>query len=92
MWHGIEASNYVLADQQRQAARPFLFPEARRRGTVKRGLALCHAGPCRAGTNQDAAATSGDAPPYPGIRMKQMPLWDRVIFSDWHGVLSRDPF
>jgi len=24
--------------------------------------------------------------------MKQMPLWDRVIFSDWHGVLSRDPF
>jgi len=24
--------------------------------------------------------------------MKQMPLWGRVIFSDWHGVLSRDPF
>ena len=24
--------------------------------------------------------------------MKQMPLWDRVIFCDWHGVLSRDPF
>jgi hypothetical protein len=24
--------------------------------------------------------------------MIQMPLWGRVIFSDWHGVLSRDPF
>lgn len=24
--------------------------------------------------------------------MKQMPLSRRVIFSDWHGVLSRDPF
>jgi FMN phosphatase YigB (HAD superfamily) len=24
--------------------------------------------------------------------MKQVPLWGRVIFSDWHGVLSRDPF
>lgn len=24
--------------------------------------------------------------------MKQMPLWDQVIFCDWHGVLSRDPF
>jgi hypothetical protein len=24
--------------------------------------------------------------------MKQMPLWGRVIFCDWHGVLSRDPF
>lgn len=24
--------------------------------------------------------------------MKQVPLWRRVIFSDWHGVLSRDPF
>ncbi len=24
--------------------------------------------------------------------MTQVPLWGRVIFSDWHGVLSRDPF
>lgn len=24
--------------------------------------------------------------------MKQVPLSGRVIFSDWHGVLSRDPF
>lgn len=24
--------------------------------------------------------------------MKQVPLFGRVIFSDWHGVLSRDPF
>ncbi len=24
--------------------------------------------------------------------MRQVPLWGRVIFSDWHGVLSRDPF
>src|SRR6266704_5908750 len=24
--------------------------------------------------------------------MRQMPLSKRVIFSDWHGVLSRDPF
>jgi len=24
--------------------------------------------------------------------MKQMPLSGRVIFSDWHGVLSREPF
>jgi FMN phosphatase YigB (HAD superfamily) len=24
--------------------------------------------------------------------MKQVPLSQRVIFSDWHGVLSRDPF
>jgi FMN phosphatase YigB (HAD superfamily) len=24
--------------------------------------------------------------------MKQLPLSGRVIFSDWHGVLSRDPF
>jgi FMN phosphatase YigB (HAD superfamily) len=24
--------------------------------------------------------------------MKQMPLSGQVIFSDWHGVLSRDPF
>jgi FMN phosphatase YigB (HAD superfamily) len=24
--------------------------------------------------------------------MKQVPLCGRVIFSDWHGVLSRDPF
>jgi hypothetical protein len=24
--------------------------------------------------------------------MKQVPLTGRVIFSDWHGVLSRDPF
>jgi hypothetical protein len=24
--------------------------------------------------------------------MRQRPLWGRVIFSDWHGVLSRDPF
>jgi hypothetical protein len=24
--------------------------------------------------------------------MKQVPLWGRVIFCDWHGVLSRDPF
>lgn len=24
--------------------------------------------------------------------MKQAPLFGRVIFSDWHGVLSRDPF
>lgn len=24
--------------------------------------------------------------------MIQMPLWQRVIFVDWHGVLSRDPF
>ncbi|MGA2827676.1 MAG: hypothetical protein ABSF03_16375 [Streptosporangiaceae bacterium] len=24
--------------------------------------------------------------------MKQVPLAGRVIFSDWHGVLSRDPF
>jgi FMN phosphatase YigB (HAD superfamily) len=24
--------------------------------------------------------------------MQQPPLWPRVIFVDWHGVLSRDPF
>lgn len=24
--------------------------------------------------------------------MKQVPLSGRVVFSDWHGVLSRDPF
>ena len=24
--------------------------------------------------------------------MRQVPLSGRVIFSDWHGVLSRDPF
>jgi FMN phosphatase YigB (HAD superfamily) len=24
--------------------------------------------------------------------MRQLALWDRVIFVDWHGVLSRDPF
>ena len=24
--------------------------------------------------------------------MKQVPLSGRVIFSDWHGALSRDPF
>jgi hypothetical protein len=24
--------------------------------------------------------------------MKQLPLSGRVIFSDWHGVLSREPF
>src|SRR5260370_35228968 len=24
--------------------------------------------------------------------MKQMPVWERVILCDWHGVLSRDPF
>ena len=24
--------------------------------------------------------------------MRQPPLWPRVIFVDWHGVLSRDPF
>jgi hypothetical protein len=24
--------------------------------------------------------------------MRQVPLWGRVIFTDWHGVLSRDPF
>jgi len=24
--------------------------------------------------------------------MRQVPLWGRVIFSDWHGVLSQDPF
>jgi|GEM_PF-1145654 FMN phosphatase YigB (HAD superfamily) len=24
--------------------------------------------------------------------MQQLPLFGRVIFSDWHGVLSRDPF
>lgn len=24
--------------------------------------------------------------------MKQLPLFQRVIFVDWHGVLSRDPF
>ncbi|HXO24550.1 MAG TPA: hypothetical protein VN870_08215, partial [Streptosporangiaceae bacterium] len=24
--------------------------------------------------------------------MNQVPLSGRVIFSDWHGVLSRDPF
>jgi hypothetical protein len=24
--------------------------------------------------------------------MRQVPLWGRVIFCDWHGVLSRDPF
>ena len=24
--------------------------------------------------------------------MKQVPLSRRVIFPDWHGVLSRDPF
>jgi FMN phosphatase YigB (HAD superfamily) len=25
-------------------------------------------------------------------RMKQLLLWRRVVFVDWHGVLSRDPF
>jgi FMN phosphatase YigB (HAD superfamily) len=24
--------------------------------------------------------------------MRQLPLWRRVVFVDWHGVLSRDPF
>jgi len=24
--------------------------------------------------------------------MRQPPLWPRVVFVDWHGVLSRDPF
>jgi FMN phosphatase YigB (HAD superfamily) len=24
--------------------------------------------------------------------MRQLPLWGRVVFVDWHGVLSRDPF
>lgn len=24
--------------------------------------------------------------------MRQLPLWPRVVFVDWHGVLSRDPF
>ncbi len=24
--------------------------------------------------------------------MRQLPLWSRVVFVDWHGVLSRDPF
>ena len=24
--------------------------------------------------------------------MNQVPLWGRVVFSDWHGVLSHDPF
>jgi hypothetical protein len=24
--------------------------------------------------------------------MKQVPLFGRVIFSDWHGVLSSEPF
>ncbi|MCA1606664.1 MAG: hypothetical protein LC775_14620 [Acidobacteria bacterium] len=24
--------------------------------------------------------------------MEQLPLWKHVIFVDWHGVLSRDPF
>jgi FMN phosphatase YigB (HAD superfamily) len=24
--------------------------------------------------------------------MRQLVLWDRVVFVDWHGVLSRDPF
>ena len=24
--------------------------------------------------------------------MQQLALWRRVVFVDWHGVLSRDPF
>ena len=24
--------------------------------------------------------------------MRQLPVWPRVVFVDWHGVLSRDPF
>src|SRR5260370_13751305 len=28
----------------------------------------------------------------PGSSMHQLPLSGRVIFSDWHGVLSRDAF
>ena len=27
-----------------------------------------------------------------GYKMRQLPLCGRVIFCDWHGVLSRDPF
>jgi FMN phosphatase YigB (HAD superfamily) len=30
--------------------------------------------------------------PDTGSPMQQLPLSGRVIFSDWHGVLSRDPF
>ena len=26
------------------------------------------------------------------MRQAMLPLWNRVVFVDWHGVLSRDPF
>ena len=26
------------------------------------------------------------------MRQPTLPLWNRVNFVDWHGVLSRDPF
>src|SRR5260370_566107 len=39
-----------------------------------------------------AARTLVDAWRDPGSSMPQLPLSGRVIFSDWHGVLSRDAF
>jgi hypothetical protein len=26
------------------------------------------------------------------MRQSMLPLWERAVFVDWHGVLSREPF
>jgi hypothetical protein len=80
----------IYIDPEFKCRHPRVFSAARWPEDPASSLARCHlrSAPA-AGSRPD---TSGSKTQHKRSRMNQAPLLGRVIFSDWHGVLSRDPF
>ena len=83
-------SGSIYTDPELNAAIRAYF----RRLTDRKTLHMaCHAKPAGPSALRDSAHTPANkTTERQGSHMGQVPLSRRVIFSDWHGVLSRDPF